>query len=75
MKNGQTQRLYSLLSDGNPHDTIDILNRVYGGEHLGIARISARIWDLKKKGYIIESWKDKERKSIWYYKMITPPFF
>lgn len=72
MKDGQVQRLYNLLSDGNSYSTIDILNRVYGGEHLGIARISARIWDLKKKGCIIESWRDKERKSIWYYKMIIP---
>ena len=49
MKKSQTDRLFDLLSDGRPHSTIEILQRVYGGSHLGIARISARIYDIKKK--------------------------
>ena len=60
-KKSQTQRLLELLSDGEPHRSDEILEKVYGGSHLGIARISARIYDLKQKGYDIVGFKDKHK--------------
>lgn len=68
----QTIRLYELLSDYKTHDTIEILERVYGGSHLGIARLSARILDVKKKyGVRIQSQKSP-KKSIWEYQLLRP---
>ena len=44
----QTERLYELLKEGKPHRTDEILLKVYGSAHNGIARISARVADLKE---------------------------
>lgn len=61
----QTERLYNLLSDCEPHSTIEIMREVYGSDHLGLARCGARVWDIKKKyGVNIEGWKDKQNKTI-----------
>lgn len=66
----QTNKLYNLLSDGNPHRTDRILLEVYGGGHLGCARIGSRIFDVKQKFNVeIESWKDKEIPSLWWYQI------
>lgn len=72
MKISQTSKLYDLLSDGEPHSTIEICEKIYGNEHLGLARVGARVWDIKRqKGATIESWGDKEKKTIWWYKMTS----
>lgn len=69
--NSQNERLYKLLSDFRPHRTDEILDRVYGGSHLGIARISARIFDVQKKyGVRIES--KKSEGSLWEYQLKRP---
>ena len=66
----QTQKLYNLLSDGEPHRTDQIMKVVYGDSHLGLARVGARIWDIKSKYNVeIESWKDKEIPSLWWYQI------
>jgi len=65
----QKQRLYNLLSDGKAHRTDEILETVYGVGHSGIARIGARINDLKKDGYIIDGKTDKVKKSLYWYRM------
>lgn len=66
----QTQKLYNLLSDGKAYRTDDIVEKIYGSKHLGLARLSARIWDIKSKYNIeIESWKDKEIPSLWWYQI------
>lgn len=65
----QTESLLNLLSDGRPHSTIEILERVYGGSHLGLARIGARIYDLRREGYEITGEKDKIVKSIYWYQL------
>ena len=67
IKVSQKERLKLLLSDGLWHDTPEIQNAVYGKNHLGVARIAARIKDLKDEGCIIEC-KNVENK-IWAYKM------
>jgi hypothetical protein len=66
----QTQRLYNLLLDGKPYRTDRIMELVYGGSHLGIARIGARKFDIEKKYKVtIKSWPDPEKKSLWWYQM------
>ena len=67
----QSERLYELLSDFSWHRTDEILERVYGSSHLGIARISARIYDVQKK-YRLEIESEKEKGSLWKYRMKKP---
>ena len=69
MKVSQTTKLFDLLSDGEPHSTIEIMKKVYGGSHLGIARIGARIHDLRSAGHEITGLRDDHRQSIYWYKM------
>jgi hypothetical protein len=74
----QTERLYNLLKDGNPHRTDEILRVVYGSEHNGIARIGARVADLKEgrwPGQVrcnIEGYKDPHNQALYFYKLIPP---
>lgn len=65
----QIEKLYNLLKDGRPHRTDEIMSIVYGGDHLGLARVGARIWDLKKKGYEINGRKDKENMTLYWYQL------
>ena len=66
----QTELLYDLLKDGRPHRTDQIQNLVYGNAHLGLARVGARIWDIKRKYNIeIDSWHDKQNKTLWWYQI------
>ena|SRR3990167_7122827 len=64
----QESRLLKLLSDGAWHDTPGILEEVYGSKHLGICRIGARIFGLKKQGHLIES--RKKEKTVWEYRLV-----
>ena len=66
----QTTKIHKILSEGRPIRTDEIMDRVYGNDHLGLARIGARIWDIKKKGIRIESWPDKEHSTLWWYAII-----
>ena len=65
----QSNRLEAMLLDGYPHRTDEILRVCYGSEHAGIARIGARIADLKNRGHIIVGWKDEERPSLYWYQI------
>jgi len=73
MKLSQAEKLRRLLSDGEPHSTLDIMEKVYGGSHLGIARVGARIHDLKDRGHTIVGWKDEKNKAIYHYQMSMKP--
>jgi hypothetical protein len=55
-----------------PHNTVEILREVYGSEHLGIARIGARINDLKKLGHNIVAYHDPQNRKPYVYKLIPP---
>ncbi|MEK7578395.1 MAG: hypothetical protein AAB456_01585 [Patescibacteria group bacterium] len=69
-KQSQAARLFQLLSDYREHSTIEILEKIYGGEHLGLARIGARVYDIKKKyKAIITSRRDTLRPTICWYRM------
>jgi len=47
------------------------MQKVYGGEHCGLARVGARIWDIKADGHEIIGWTDKDNKTIYWYQMKT----
>ena len=69
----QSDRLLTLLSDLKWHCTSEILSVVYGSEHAGIARIGARIKDLKDKGAEIDGKRDPNKPSLYWYRLIRPP--
>jgi len=74
MKQSQASRLLALLKDGQPHSTPEILRVVYNlHDDKGIARIGARIFDLKAKGHEISGWNDKENPAIHWYVLGNPP--
>lgn len=73
MKLSQAEKLRRLLSDGQAHSTVDIMEKVYGGSHLGIARVASRIHDLRSKGHEIEGWKDTNNPAIYWYQMKVKP--
>jgi hypothetical protein len=64
----QKQKLLEVLKDGAWHPTTEILGKVYGLDHSGIARIGARIHDLKEDGHRIES--EKLKDSVWQYRLV-----
>lgn len=66
----QATQLLELLSDNRWHSTVEIMERVYGGSHLGIARIGARIFDLKAKGHTIEGKRHPENPTIFLYRLM-----
>jgi hypothetical protein len=74
----QTQKLYDLLKDGLPHRADEILRVVYGSEHQGIARIGARIADLKAGNWPglfkcnIAGYKDQDNQALYFYRLIPP---
>ena len=70
----QVDRMYDLLSDGEAHRTDEIMSAVYGADHLGLARVGARIWDVQKKyGVKIIGWHDEENHSLYWYQMDAAP--
>ncbi len=46
--------------------------KVYGSEHMGIARIGARIADLKELGHHITGYHDPTNRKLYIYKLIPP---
>jgi hypothetical protein len=68
----QASHLLQLLKDHKPHRTDEILREVYGSEHLGIARIGARIDDLKKLGHHIVGYHDPQNRKLYVYELIPP---
>lgn len=74
-KMSQINRLLNVLEDGLPHRSDELLKNVYGSEHLGLARLAARIYDLKKRMNVqIRSYPDPEHKSLTWYQLIRVNF-
>lgn len=71
----QANKLLDLLSDGNPHSTTEIMAKVYGGSHLGLARVGARIFDLKKQGHVITGKKDRYNPTVYWYQIKKEPAY
>lgn len=49
------------------------MEKVYGGSHLGLARVGARIFDLKAQGHTIEGKKDADNPAIYWYQLTASP--
>ena len=67
----QTQKILTLLSDKRAHRTDEFLEKCYGNNHLGLARLGARIYDLKRKGHLIVGWKDKDNPTLYWYQLLN----
>jgi hypothetical protein len=68
----QIDTLYNALIDGAPHRSDELVSRVYGLENgVFLARLGARIWDLKKKYRVeIKSYPDPENRKLWFYQIV-----
>lgn len=67
MEESQQTRLLIALSDGQEHRVPELLRKVYKASKPSSARLSARIYDLRKKGLDITSWH--VGKTVWSYKL------
>lgn len=68
----QTSLLLDLLLDLRPHRTDEIVEKVYGPK-LSLARVGARIWDIKRKlpsSQTIRGWHDKENPALYWYQIV-----
>lgn len=66
----QTDTIYNILIDGQPHRTDEIVRRVYRQLGPSLARVGARIYDIKKKYTVeIEGWRDPQRPTLYWYMM------
>lgn len=64
----QRLELLKLLEDGQPHRTDEIVRGVYG-PHCALARVGARINDLRKDGFNIIGWHDQENRKLYWYQL------
>lgn len=64
----QSDRLYLLLADGLPHRTDEIVEVVYGPGCV-LARVGARIHNLKQKGHQIIGWHDENNAALYWYQL------
>lgn len=63
----QLKRILEILSDWQPHSSFELVERAYGSHGPSLARLGARIWDLKQKGCEIAGWRDPDDpKKYWY---------
>lgn len=67
----QSDRLYTILQDGLPHRSDALLSEVYNvGEGIWLARLGARVHDVKRKyGVFIKGWKAPENPKLYYYQL------
>lgn len=69
----QAERLYTLLQDGKPHRTDEIVSLVYSSR-MSLSRVAARIYDLKKKYAIeIDGWRDQNNPALYWYSLKGKP--
>ena len=61
--------ILQILSDGKPHNVIEIMQRGKPGAINWAVR--SRVSDLKKKGHNIRSWIDKNRQAV--YQLMPEP--
>ena len=65
----QKARIMWVLADNQWHTTLEIRERAYGDDHLSMARIAARMFELKKAGHQIES--RRKQGTVWEYRLIS----
>lgn len=71
----QLDKLRMVMDDMKPHRSDELLELVYGSAHLGLARLGARVYDLRRSlppGHEIKSWRDKKRPTLtWYQQTVV----
>lgn len=72
----QVDRLLKLLGDKKPHRTDEIVAKVCG-PGLSLARVGARVYDLKKRlpaGQTIRGYRDLRQPTLYWYVLEAPLF-
>lgn len=69
IKLSQKERLKLILQDGCIHTVPELIKAVYGLGGPSSARLAARICDLRKDGYTINS--DSLTATKWWYQMVV----
>lgn len=63
----QLEKLLTVLKDGRVHTVPELIKKVYEMDKPSSARLAARIYDLKQKGYKINS--DALTPTKWWYQL------
>lgn len=69
----QSNILLTILGDGLPHSSFELLSQVYHASGPTAARLGARIYDLKKQGHKIKGWRDEQVPTKWWYQRESAP--
>lgn len=65
----QTAKLLEVLSDGGRHTVPELIKYVYGLNRPSSARLAARVYDLRKRGFDIASDALEGHATCWWYQM------
>jgi len=68
----QVEKLERLMGDFQAHRTDEIVEKVYG-PGLSLARVGARIYDLRKRlppTQTIRGWHDKGNPALYWYQVV-----
>lgn len=63
MTNSVLSRIEALMRDGQPR-TLEQIRSVTGGYPTAV---SAKLRQLRSRGYEVRSWRDTTRKGVWLY--------
>lgn len=66
------QFLADVLADRQPHNLNEILRRSFAERACGLT-VHSRASDLRKDGYVIETWKDGARGAGSWYRLVATP--
>lgn len=71
-KKSLKNRIFEILSDGYPHRSDHITAQLFGSSdtiEVGLFRLGARIYDLKKDGHKISGWLDDNNRKLYWYRL------
>lgn len=71
-KKSLKNRIFEILSDGYPHRSDHITAELFGSSdtiEVGLFRLGARIYDLKKDGHKISGWLDENNRKLYWYRL------
>ena len=66
----QINEIYLILQDKLPHRSDEFQTKLFGSTKVGLFRLGARIYDLRKRGFDIRGWKDPKVRSLYWYQLI-----
>jgi hypothetical protein len=64
------QQVLEILKSGFPCRTDEITQKMFGTadtSRIGLFHLPARIYELRKDGYNIKSYRDDDNKALWWY--------